>query len=55
MKKSTHNYYETVERQQYKKKYLQRKLEEEDADREIQDYRPEEVPYTPPMDEERPV
>lgn len=51
MKKSTHNYYETVERQQYKKKYLQRKLEEEDADRQIQSYRPEEVSDSSPMDE----
>jgi hypothetical protein len=53
MKKSTHNHYETLERQQYKKKYLQRRLEEEDADRQIQEYEPEPVSDTPTVVEER--
>ena len=51
MKDTTHNLYEPVERQHYKKRYLQRRLEEEDAKREIKNYRPEEVSDTPPMDE----
>lgn len=49
MKNTTHNLYEPVERQHYKKRYLQRRLEEEDAKREIKNYRPEEVSDTPPI------
>jgi len=56
MKKSTHNHYESVEKQHYKKKYLERKLDERAAEREIRTYSyipTSEVPEAPDVDEER--
>lgn len=56
MKKTTHNLYDTPEQQHYKKKYLARKLEEQEADKLINDftYIPSDaVPYPSPMDEKR--
>lgn len=58
MKKSTHVPTDSVERQHYKKKYLERVLEEQDAEREIKQYRhnscadlpPVEVPQAPAVD-----
>jgi hypothetical protein len=58
MKKTTHNLYAPVEQQHYKKKYLARKLEEREADKQIDDftYTPsDEVPDSQPMDAKRPV
>jgi hypothetical protein len=51
---------ESFEKQSYKKRYVQRKLEEREAEKQIKEYeqaskRPEEMPDTSPMDDERPV
>jgi hypothetical protein len=56
MKKTTHNFTESVEQQHFKKKYLARKLEEQEAQKLINDftYTPsDEVSYPSPMDEKR--
>lgn len=42
MKKEDHNPNESVEKQHYKKKYLVRKIEEAEAEKEAKDYSPEE-------------
>ena len=58
MKKTTHNLYAPVEQQHYKKKYLARKLEERDADKQINDYTytpSDEVPDTQTVAEKRPM
>lgn len=55
MKKSTHKSTESIEEQHFKKKFLERKLQEKDADKQIKEYRPEEVSYPQPMDEKRSV
>ena len=55
MKNSNHNLFEAVEKQHYKKKYLERKLDERTADEEIRTftYRSTgEVSETPSLDEE---
>lgn len=38
MKRSSHNPVEPIEKQHFKKKFLERKLQEQDADREIKTY-----------------
>jgi hypothetical protein len=58
MKKTTHNLYAPVEQQHYKKKYLARKLEEREADKQIDEFtyeQSDEMPYSSSMDEKRPV
>lgn len=58
MKKTTHNLYEPVEHQHYKKKYIARKLEERDADKQINEFTYEptnEVPHTSTVDAKRPM
>lgn len=39
MKKQSHDLTETVDKQQYKKRYLVRKLEEQEAKEEIEDFK----------------
>ncbi len=39
MKKSSHNISEPIEKQQFKKKYIERQLEEKDAERQIREYK----------------
>lgn len=53
MKKSTHKLTESIEEQHFKKKFLERKLQEKDADKQIKDYRPKEVSYPQPVDKAR--
>lgn len=55
MKKTTHNIYDSPKDQLYKKKYLERKLEERDANKQIDDYthKPEQMSYPQSMDEKR--
>ena len=55
MKKTTHNPSESIEDQHFKKKFLERKLQEKDAEQQIKDYRPEEVSYSQSVDEKRPM
>ena len=56
MKKSTHNQSEPPEKQHFKKSYLQRKLEEKEADDEIKAYeRSKEMSETPDVDEKGPM
>lgn len=48
MKKENHNPLEPVDKQQYKKRYLVRKLEEQEAEEEIKNYHEEEEePHDP--------
>ena len=55
MKRSTHNHFDSVEKQSYKRKYLERLLEQEDAERQIRSYRSTQMSETSAMDEERPM
>lgn len=59
MKKSTHIPTDSIEKQHYKKSYLQRKVEEKEAENAIRQFRQssgqEEVPEAPGVDEKRPV
>ena len=56
MKKSSHIPTEPVERQHYKKNYLERKLQEKDAENEIRNYsyttESASLPEAPDVDEE---
>lgn len=48
MKKQDHDHTESPEKQQYKKRYLVRKLEEQEAEEEIKNYQEEEdEPHDP--------
>lgn len=65
MKRFTHIPTDSYEKQSYKKRYVQRKLAEEDAEREIKEYKHDEIgplresrfypqmQETPPVDEKR--
>lgn len=55
MKKTTHKPTCSIEEQHFKKKFLERKLQEKDAERQIKNYRPEEVSHSQSMDEKREV
>lgn len=52
MKNTTHNVYEAPEKQHYKKGYLQRKLEEKDAEQQIKSFA---LSKTQDVEEERVV
>jgi hypothetical protein len=53
LKKTTHDLYEPVDKQQYKKRYLVRKIQEQDAEKQIEEFNGEtqERPTLPDHDE----
>jgi hypothetical protein len=52
MKREEHNPMEPVDKQHYKKRYLLRKLEEQEADKLIKTYNNEHEPDTPAPEDE---
>ena len=54
MKKTTHDLYAPVDKQQYKKRYLVRKIEEAEAEKERREFQrsPEEQEFFPERDDE---
>ena len=55
MKRSTHNQYESIDKQSYKRRYLERLLEEEDAREQIRNFQATEMSHSSSVDEERDV
>lgn len=41
LKNNNHNHFEPVEKQHYKKSYLMRKIQEQEAEEEVESYDPE--------------
>jgi hypothetical protein len=52
MKNNTHDYTEPVDKQHYKKRYLLRKLEEQEADKLIKTYNDDREPEQPAPEDE---